>query len=88
MKTDIDLPLDGLARFVQVIGRDTALRQRFCRLASLSPLQRSNEIHIMAEQMSSERKDPELVSLFRLFGDTRVFEAAMVALRECGYIKD
>ena len=88
MKMDVDSTLDSLARFVQVVGSDDALRQRFCRLASLSPVQRSNEIHIMAEQMNAEGKDSELVSLFRLFGDSRVFEAAMVALRECEYIRD
>jgi hypothetical protein len=88
MKTNVDSALDGLARFVQVIGKDAALRQRFCRLASLSLIQRANEIHIMAEQMTAEHKDPELVALFRLFADARVFEAAMLALRECGYVKD
>jgi hypothetical protein len=88
MNADADSALDGLARFVQVIGRDDALRQRFGRLANLSPVQRANEIHIMAEQMTAERKDPELVALFSLFADARVFEAAMAALRECGYVKD
>ena len=87
MKTDANSALDSLARFVQVIGRDTAIRQRFCGLANLSPVQRANEIHIMAEQMSAGRKDPELVALFRLFADARVFEAGIVALRECGYIE-
>jgi hypothetical protein len=87
MKTDADSALEGLARFVQVIGRDDALLQRFCRLAALSPVQRSNEIHIMAAQMTAERQDSELVALFGLFADPRVFEAAMTALRECGYIK-
>ena len=85
MNTDADSALEGLARFVQVIGGDAALRQRFCRLAELSPVQRANEIHIMAEQMTAECRDPELVRLFRLFADARVFEAALVALRECGY---
>ena len=42
----------------------------------------------MAEQMAAEHKDPELVALFRLFADARVFEAAMLALRECGYVKE
>jgi hypothetical protein len=88
MKTDADSALEGLSRFVQVIGRDTALRQRFGRLAGLSPIQRSNEIHVMADQMTTEHKDPELVALFRLFADARVFEAAVVALRECVYVKD
>jgi hypothetical protein len=88
MKTNTDSALEGLARLVQVIGKDISIRQRFCRLASLTPVQRSNEIHIMAEQMGAERKDPELVALFRLFADARVFEAAMVAMRECGYLED
>jgi len=42
----------------------------------------------MAEQMAAGRKDPELVALFRLFAEARVFEAGMVALRECRYIED
>lgn len=88
MKADTDSAPDGLARFVQIITRDTAFRQRFCRLASLSPVQRSNEIYVMADQMTAEREDPELVALFRLFADARIFEAGMVALRECGYTKD
>ncbi len=88
MKPDADPTLDSLARFVQVIGRDRALRQRFCQLASLSPIQRSNEIYILAAQMTAEHKDPDLVAIFKLFADARVFEAGIAALRECGYIKD
>ena len=76
--------MEDLARLVQVIGADTALRERFSRLASMTPVQRATEIHIMAEQMAAEHKDPELVKLFRLFADARVFEGAMVAMRECG----
>lgn len=85
MNPDADTALEALTRFVQVIGRDAALRQRFHQLAELSPVQRSNEVHIMAEQMTAEHKDPELVAVFRLFADARVFEAALLALRECGY---
>jgi hypothetical protein len=88
MTNDPDSAFEGLARFVHVIGKDAALQERFCGLAKLSPAQRFNEIHIMAEQMAAERKDPDLVSLFRLLADARVFEAALVALRECGYVKD
>ena len=87
MKPDADLAFDNLARFVQVIGRDSALRQRFCTLAGLPPVQRSNEILMMATQMATEGKDPELVDVFKLFADARVFELGMVALRECGYIR-
>ncbi len=87
MNKDTDATLETLARFVQVIGRDHSLTHRFWQLAGLSPIQRSNEIHIMAEQMMAEDKDPELVTVFRMFGDERVFEAAVVAMRECGYIE-
>jgi hypothetical protein len=41
----------------------------------------------MAEQMAVERKDPDMVSIFRLFADPTVFEAGMVVLRESGYIE-
>ncbi len=88
MKPDADSALECLARCIEVIGRDEALRQRFGRLAGLSPVQRANEIHIMAEQMTAERKDAELVAVFRLFADARVFEAGTAALRECGYLRD
>jgi hypothetical protein len=88
MKPDADSALDSLARFVQVIGSDSVLRRRFFWLATLSPIQRSNEIHIMAEQMAAERKDQDLAAAFRLFADPRVFEAGMVALRQGGYTND
>jgi hypothetical protein len=87
MKAKEDTALDDLARFVQVIGRDETLREPFCRLAALSPVQRSNAVHVMAEQMNTENKDRDLVSAFRLLADTRVFEAVMAALRGCGYIR-
>jgi hypothetical protein len=88
MKPDADLMTDHLARIIVVIGSDKVLRERFCQLAALSPVQRSNQIHIMAEQMAAERRDQDLVAAFRLFADPRVFEAGMVSLREGGYIKD
>ncbi len=79
--------MDSLTRFVQVIGSDSALREQFCQLAALTPTQRSNHIHIIAEQMAAEHKDPDLVAVFRLFADARVFDAGMVALRQAGYVK-
>jgi hypothetical protein len=84
MNPEADTVLENLARLVQVIGRDKVLRERFGELARLSPTQRANEIHILAEQMAAEGKDPELVKVFRLFADPRVFRAGVDALRECG----
>ncbi len=88
MKSNADSVIESLTRFVQVIGRDDALRQRFSQMTQMSAVQRANQIHIMAEQMTAERRDPELVAVFRLFADARVFEAAKLAMRQCGYIKD
>ena len=78
--------LDELTSFVQVIGKDKALRQLFHRLAKLSPTERSNEVHLMAEQMTREGKAADLVTVFRTFADERVFKAAIVALRDRGYV--
>ena len=89
MNSDTNLAVDHLVRFIQVIGTDVRLRDRFCRLAELSPVQRAKEIHMMAEEMTMGRRRPsQLPDLFRLFADTRVFNAAMMALQECGYIEN
>lgn len=87
MKDDKNSVMDDLARFIVMVGQDSVLRHRFCQLAALSSVQRSNEIHILAEQMAAQRKDPDLIRVFRLFADSRVFEAGMVALRESGYLE-
>lgn len=79
--------MDQLARIIQVIGEDDALKSRFCAMAKLSHTQRINQISILAEHMNAERKDPELIAVFRLFTDEQVFEAAMLTLRQCGYLK-
>jgi hypothetical protein len=87
MNTDTDAVFEGLTRLVRVIGNDDALCGRFCQLANLSTVQRANEIYILAEQISAEQQDPELVALFKLFADDRIFAAAMAALKECGYVE-
>jgi len=87
MNTDTDAVFEGLTRLVRVIGDDDALCGRFCQLANLSAIQRANEIYILAEQLTAEQQDPELVGLFKLFADDRIFAAAIAALRECGYVE-
>ena len=86
MKPNTESFLDDLTRFVQVIGKDEALRLLFVRLAKLSPTERSNEVHLMAEEMAKEGKAADLIAIFRTFADERVFSAAMVALRDRGYL--
>jgi hypothetical protein len=84
MGTDADSALDNLAAFVQAIAGDPTLRERFCRIAKMSPTQRFNEIQIMAHRMAAEGEDAELIASLRLLADARVFGAAMAALRDCG----
>jgi hypothetical protein len=84
MSADADSAIDNLAAFVQAIAGDPKLRERFGRLAQMSPTQRFNEIHIMAHSMAAGGEDAELIASLRLLADARVFGAAMAALRDCG----
>jgi hypothetical protein len=84
MSANADSALDNLAAFVQAIAGEPALRERFCRIAKMSPAQRFNEIQIMAHRMAVDGEDAELIASLRLLTDARVFGAAMAALRDCG----
>ncbi len=88
MDADANRTNETLSRFVQLIGRDPALLQRFCQMAQMSPVRRANAVHVLAEQMAAAGKDPRLIAAFRLFGNEKVFEAAIASLRECGYLPD
>jgi hypothetical protein len=86
MAPNTNTALDTLARMVQIVGRDPDLLRWFRELARKPADQRRNDIYLAAERMRAEGKDQELVTCFRLLADPRVFEAARVALRECGYL--
>ncbi|HXJ58884.1 MAG TPA: hypothetical protein VNU68_19665 [Verrucomicrobiae bacterium] len=79
---DTDSALDNLTRMAQVIGRDQQLRAWFSALAQMPAVERRNEIFSTSERMRSEGKDEDLVVSFRLLADTRVFDAAWLALQE------
>ena len=77
-----DAALDNLTRMVQVIARERRLRQWFSALTQRSSVERRNEILSMTEQMRIEGEDADLVATFRLLSDSRVFDAACLALRK------
>jgi hypothetical protein len=82
MTLDTESALNNLARMVQVIGRDQRLRQWFSALTQQSAVERRNEIFMTSERMRAEGKDTDLVASFRLLADSRVFDAARLALQE------
>jgi len=81
MTLDTESALNNLARMVQVIGRDQRLRQWFSALTQQSAVERRNEIFMTSERMRAEGKDTDLVESFRLLADSRVFDAARLALK-------
>jgi len=82
MTLDTESALNNLARMVQVIRRDQRLRQWFSALTQQSAVERRNEIFMTSERMRAEGKDTDLVASFRLLADSRVFDAARLALQE------
>lgn len=77
-----DMAVDSLARIVRVIRHDRKLREWFSGIAHKSAAERRHEIGAIIERMESERGDEDLVASFQLLSDSRVFEAACLALRE------
>lgn len=75
-------PFDNLTRMVQTIGSDEKLRSWFSALQQKSTIARRNDIYAMLDRLRADGLDADLVSAFRLLADSRVFEAACVALEE------
>jgi hypothetical protein len=82
MHLDTESALDNLARMVQIIGRDRKLRLWFSALTRQSAVQRRNEIFAESERMRAAGEDTDLVASFRLLADSRIFDAASLALQE------
>jgi hypothetical protein len=79
-----DKVLNNLARIIQVIRNDRKLHEWFSRLAHKSTVERRNEIYAMLERMRAEGEDAELMASLQLLSDSKVFEAARMALGEPG----
>lgn len=75
-----DMALDSLSRMVRVIRQDRKLHEWFSGMADKSAVERRNDIYAMIRRMEAEREDADLVALVQLLSDSRVFEAASVAL--------
>lgn len=86
MALNPDSAFDNLTRIVQVIGGDQKLREWFFGLARLSAVRRRNEIYGVVERMTAEGQDVDLTVSFQMLADSRVFEAACVALGKSGGI--
>jgi hypothetical protein len=80
--------IDNLARFIQVIGGDPELLKWFHSLERQTPIQRNNEILLMAEKMASQASYRDLATSLGLLSHQRIFDGLSQALRECGYIHD
>jgi hypothetical protein len=77
-----DMTLENLSRMVRVIRHDRKLREWFSGMADKSTVERRNDIYAMIRQMEVQREDADLVASFQLLSDSRVFEAACIALGE------
>jgi hypothetical protein len=82
MALNRDMAVDNLARIVQVIRDDRRLHEWFHALTCEAAVQRRNEIFATVERMRADGEDADLVASFQLLSDSRVFEAACMALGE------
>jgi len=79
-----DSAFDTLARFVQLTGSDPAMQRQFSMWSRMASVQRRNEIYVTTEQMRARGEEADLVAVFGLLADDRVFDAVCLALRESG----
>ena len=82
MALDAESALDHLARMVQMIARDKDLKQWFSGLAQKPEPERCYEIYSRSEAIRAAGEDDDLIRAFRLLTDSRVFEAACLALQD------
>lgn len=80
--------IDDLARFVQVIGADPELLRWFQSLERQTPIQRNNEILLMAEKMASKARYRDLAESLGLLCHAEIFDAVSQILRACGHVHD
>jgi hypothetical protein len=78
--------IDSLAILVQAVGRDKKLLQWFGALAQKTLVEKCNEIYAMADEMTKDRKDDNLICSLRLLAKPEIFYAVRKTLHEHGYI--
>ena len=79
--------IDDMARFVQVIGSDPELLKWFQTLEQRTPIQRNNEILLMAEKMAPQIRYRDLAASLALLSHSEIFDALSQTLRDFAHIQ-
>jgi hypothetical protein len=74
---------EGLVRFTHALVEDAALRAWFLALQPLSASLRQAAFSQMAQQMRSEREDPELAAAASTMAQPEMYDAVVKSVREC-----
>lgn len=73
---------DGMVRFTHALVEDARLRAWFLGLEPLSPSLRRAAFSQMSQQMTSDRRDPELAKAVRALAQPEMYDAVVKAVRE------
>ena len=73
---------ESMVRFAHALVEDAALRSLFLDLLSLSASLRRVAFIRMAQQMRSEREDPELAAAVCALAKPEIYDAVLKAVRE------
>ena len=82
MMINHDSLIENLTSLTLAIGERAELRKWFHELAQKPAHQRTGAILAMSERIATEGKDAALASSFKLLADSRVFDAARMALEK------
>jgi hypothetical protein len=84
MKTETQAVIDGLADVVLMIKSDRWLGQWFHILARRSVAERTIAIYKASQRLALAGADALFLASLKLLADPRVFDAARLALGDCG----
>lgn len=73
---------EGMVRFAHALVEDAALRSWFLDLQPLSASLRQAAFSRMAQQMRSEREDPELAAAVCALAQPEIYDAVLKTVRE------
>ena len=76
---------EGMVRFTHALVEDASLRSWFLSLERISPSSRRAAFSRMAQQMRSDRADPELAAAVSALVRSELYDAILRSVRErCG----
>ena len=76
---------DGIVRFTHALVEDASLRSWFLSLEGHTTAMRGTALRQMAEQMRTERADPELADAVSAMTHDEMFDAVRKSVRDrCG----